>query len=94
MGNDQKRHEQTPPREGDVIGISDANAKKGTPAHVKPGGGHPAGIDVREHATGLGDVPQRSGATGTDMGAGGEGTHIASKTTRPKAVRDRDDTDE
>lgn len=32
----------------------------------------------------IGDVPQRSGATGIDMGGGGEGTDVEPETTLPR----------
>ena len=62
-------------QQGDVLGISDAPAGTGLPGVIKDGS-HPKGIEVGRPATGLGDVPQRSGATGIDMGGGGEGTDV------------------
>jgi hypothetical protein len=65
-----------PQREGDVLGISDAKPNVGEPRRARSGGRSPSGIEVRDRATGIGDVPRRDGASGTDMGAGGEGTDI------------------
>jgi len=82
----ESEDDYTPAREGDVLGISDADPNAPIPQHKKPGGGHPEGIDVRERATGIGDLSQNPGATGIDMGAGGEGTGIASRSSRPKST--------
>lgn len=73
-------------RGGDVLGLSDANPAVAIPFKGVRGGGHPEGIEVRDRATGIGDVPQRSGATGIDMGPAGEGTHITSKPSRPRNI--------
>jgi hypothetical protein len=86
------REPDRPEREGDILGISDANPRASIPQHKKPGGGPVEGIDVRDHATGFGDLEQTPGATGIDMGAGGEGTHIDEKSTRPKSA-ETDETD-
>jgi hypothetical protein len=72
-----------------VLGISDAGGAR-IPTSGR-GTGSPQGIEVRDHATGIGDVPQRSGATGIDMGAGGEGTDIDSHPSRPKSADDADE---
>jgi hypothetical protein len=71
-------------RQGDVLGISDAPKGSGLPG-IR-GGGHPRGIEVGRPATGIGDVPQRSGATAIDMGGAGEGTGIEAdeRPDRPK----------
>ena len=74
--------------EGDILGISDANPDVHIP--TGPGRGAVEGIDVRERATGIDDVPQRSGATGIDMGAGGEGTDVARHPSHPKSAEDRE----
>ena len=79
---DERKHE------GDILGISDANPDVHIP--VKGGSDSVEGIEVRDRATGIGDVPQRSGATGIDMGAGGEGTDIATHPSRPKSAEDQD----
>jgi hypothetical protein len=84
--HDRDRDEDVPEREGDVLGISDADPSAPIPQHVKPGGKHPEGIDVRDHATGIGDLSQNPGATGIDMGGGGEGTGIAPRSSRPKSA--------
>ena len=75
--------------EGDVLGISDANPDVHIP--TRPGGGPVEGIEVRERATGIDDVPRRSGATGIDMGAAGEGTDIAEHPSHPKSAEDTDE---
>jgi hypothetical protein len=84
-----------PEREGDVLGISDADPDVAIPRPEERGSGRPAsGIEVREHSTGIGDVPRRSGATGIDMGAGGEGTHVASRSRRPRSTPGTDEDNE
>jgi hypothetical protein len=88
--HDRDRDEERPTREGDVLGISDADRNARIPQHVKPGGTHPEGIEVRRHATGIGDLSQNPGATGIDMGGGGEGTGIASRSSRPKSAEPDD----
>lgn len=70
-----------PEREGDVLGISNANPDVKFPTRKGSGGGV-RGIDVRTPTSGLGDVPQRAGATGIDMGRGGEGTDVEPRPTR------------
>ena len=84
------RDKDAPAHEGDVLGISDADPGVPIPQHIKPGGGSPEGIDVRDPATGIGDLSQNPGATGIDMGGGGEGTGIASRSTRPKSAKPDD----
>jgi hypothetical protein len=75
-------------QEGDVLGISHPNPG----GEIPPiGGGHPKGIDVRDHATGIGDVKQTKGATGIDMGAGGTGTDVATESSHPKSADDADE---
>lgn len=76
-----------PVREGDVLGISDVSRDDRIPVRGR-GTGHPAGVDVRQPATGIGDVPQRSGATGADMGEGGEGTDVSDDTTPERRPAD------
>jgi hypothetical protein len=72
-----------PEQEGDVLGISHAT---GSIPHTNvPTGGHPQGIEIEPNqgrASASGSTPQRSGATGIDMGAGGEGTDVARKRNR------------
>jgi hypothetical protein len=86
------REDDRPEREGDVLGISDSSPGATIPQHRKPGGGRPRGLEVRDHATGIGDLERTPGATGIDMGAGGEGTHISEESKRPRTA-DVDDTD-
>lgn len=89
---DDRPDREQPEREGDVLGISDTSPGATIPQHKKPGGGRPRGLDVRDHATGIGDLERTPGATGIDMGAGGEGTHISEESKRPKSA-DIDETD-
>jgi hypothetical protein len=64
-------------QQGDVLGISNATAP--IPRHNVGKGGHPEGIELdKKKRNPLRDVPQRSGATSIDMGAGGEGNDLAS----------------
>jgi hypothetical protein len=62
-------------REGDVLGISDAEPAVQLPVRGRRDGRRPAGIEIGEPVTGIGDVPQRSGASGADLG-GGEGARV------------------
>jgi hypothetical protein len=80
----KNRAREEPKHEGDVLGISDAGGTATIPT-ARPAKSTPKGIEVRERATGIGDVPQRSGATGIDMGAGGEGTDVTTNPSRPKS---------
>lgn len=68
--------EPKPAREGDVLGISDADPTVAPPTAPRRGRRRRAqGIEVGERVTGIGDVPQRSGASGADLG-GGEGVDV------------------
>ena len=76
--------EKTPSRQGDILGLSDAD-----PAVPLPGQDN---ITNRGGSSGLTDEPVRTqttafrqskGATGIDMGAGGTGTDVA-PTTPPR----------
>jgi hypothetical protein len=83
--SDERKHQ-----EGDVLGISDA----GPAAQISRRGGrrgHPAGIEVREHATGIGDLHRGSGATGIDMGGGGTGTDVESTSTRRRPAQENEE---
>lgn len=80
-----------PEREGDVLGISDSPPEAEIPQAARNRGGHAQGIDVRGHASGIGDLRQSSGATGIDMGHAGKGTDITSHPRRPAASTDADD---
>jgi hypothetical protein len=70
-----KKRDQKPNRQGDVLGLSDVPPNVSIPRATSDRGGHPAGIEItpkkRESA-----FQQGKGATGIDMGAGGEGTGI------------------
>ena len=76
--------EHTTKREGDVLGISDADPAVEIPRATDDRGGNPAGIEVGTGAgTGLGALPRTAGATGADMGSGGTGTDVEpARTTR------------
>lgn len=76
---------------GDILGLSDAPPDVEIPRATTDHGGHPQGIDVRDHATGIGDLHQGPGATGIDMGYGGEGTAVGTHASHPKAVEPPDD---
>ena len=78
---------------GDVLGLGDADPDVKLPGNARPSNRRPQCIEVREHATGIGDLSQGPGATGIDMGAGGTGTErrIDPETRRP-AQEDGDDT--
>jgi hypothetical protein len=74
-----------------VLGISDTDPAVEIPRATDDRGGHPRGIEVRRPATGIGDVPQSKGATGADMGAGGEDTAVASDFRRPRTTEDQEE---
>lgn len=71
-------------REGDVLGISDADPDTTLPFKGRRGGRAPEGIEVGDRVTGLGDIPQRSGASGADLG-GHEGADV---TPTPPDIRE------
>jgi len=83
--------DQKPHHTGDVIGISDADPNVDIAKPMRHGSGHPKGIDVREPASGMGDVHRGSGATGIDMGGGGEGTDIDPDSSRPHSAEDQEE---
>jgi hypothetical protein len=76
-----------PERLGDVLGVSDTPPDVDIPQATTNHGGHPAGIEVRQHATGTGELRRTAGATGIDMGAGGTGTDIDPASSKPTAAR-------
>jgi len=81
-----------PNRAGDVLGISDAAPDPEISKQVRRGSGRGVkGIDVRESATGIGDVPWRSGVTGINMGNAGQGTDIDPDSSRPHSAEDQDE---
>ena len=59
-----------------MLGITDADPNVEIPRATQDRGGNPKGIDVRDHASGIGELRQTKGATGIDMGAGGKGTGV------------------
>jgi hypothetical protein len=77
-------------QEGDVLGISHPNPNAELPG-APHGGGHPKGIEVRDHATGTGDLKRSKGATGIDMGAGGSGTDVDADSSGPKSADSPDE---
>lgn len=72
-----------PERHGDVLGLSDASPAVEIPRATDDRGGNPAGIEVREHATGTGDLTRGKGATGIQMGGSGSGTGLEPDSKRP-----------
>jgi hypothetical protein len=69
-----KKRQRKPDQVGDVIGITHPTGS--IPHEHVQTGGHPQGIELEEDqgTPGLRDVPQRSGATGADLGGAGQGT--------------------
>ncbi len=70
---------------GDVLGISNPGGPK--LPHPPSDGSTPRGIDVRSERKrhwGNEDIPQSDGATGIDMGGGGDGPQVAAEHPRPK----------
>jgi hypothetical protein len=71
---------------GDVLGISNPGGPK--LPHPPSDGSTPQGIDVRGERPrhwGNEDIPQSDGASGIDMGAGGDGPQVAAEHPRPKS---------
>jgi hypothetical protein len=79
-----------PERLGDVLGLSDASPAVEIPRATDDRGGNPAGIEVREPASGTGELHRGKGVTGIQMGGAGEGTDIAPDAKRP-AQRETND---
>jgi hypothetical protein len=79
-----------PERLGDVLGLSDASPAVEIPRATDDRGGNPAGIEVREPATGTGDLARGKGATGILMGGAGSGTGLEPD---PKRPAERESTD-
>lgn len=72
------KHKKNKKALGDVLGISNLGGPK--LPHPPSDGSTPRGIDVRPERGrhwGNEDIPQSDGATGVDMGGGGEGPQIA-----------------
>ena len=75
MKSTKKKRKEQP---GDVLGVS--NPEGPQLPHPPSDGSTPRGIDVRgepKRHWGNEDIPQSDGASGIDMGGGGEGTDIA-----------------
>jgi hypothetical protein len=87
----QREEDHRPAHGGDILGLGDAPPEVEIPRATTDRGGHPQGIEVGHRATGIGDVPQSSGATGIDMGGGGEGTDVSSRPRRPVAQPDEEE---
>lgn len=75
MPRKKKTHEKDaaehyePAREGDVIGLSDADPAVDLPHPVRADDRKPKGIEpLAPMGTGVGDTPQRAGSTGADLG--------------------------
>lgn len=82
-------HKHAQHHQGDILGISDADPNVKIPKPVRKGSGHATGLDTHQPTAGLDDVkPGHFGATGIDMGSGGEGTGIAEHSSRPEAAED------
>ena len=76
---------------GDVLGISNPGGPK--LPHPASDGTTPRGIEVRgepKRHWGNEDVPQRDGASGVDMGGGGEGTDVTADLRPRTAAEDEE----
>ena len=82
-----KRNKQEHP--GDILGISNPGAAK--LPHPPSDGSVARGVEVRgepKRHWGNEDIPQSDGATGIDMGGGGEGPLVAMEHQRPESEDD------
>jgi hypothetical protein len=78
-------HEQAPRHEGDILGLSDADPAVEIPRATDDRGGNPEGIEVGPASDPMGGLRRTKGATGIDMGAGGQGTGVEpARVPRPK----------
>ena len=70
---------------GDILGLSDSPASASIPQATTDHGGHPQGIELggRRRHWGADELQQSKGATGADMGAGGNGTDIETESATP-----------
>ncbi len=76
--------EKQPARQGDILGISDADPAVEIPRATTDRGGNPEGIEIGPAASPMGGLRRTKGATGIDMGSGGTGTGIEpARTDRP-----------
>ena len=76
---------------GDILGISKAEGPK--LPHPPSDGSTPNGIEVRgerKRHWGNEDIPQSDGATGIDMGGGGDGTQVNADRRPRTAAEDED----
>ena len=88
---DNKQDEKEQP--GDVLGISNPAGPK--LPHPPSDGSTPLGIEVRgepKRHWGNEDIPQSDGASGVDMGGGGEGTAVSAD-RRPGAAAEGEEGD-
>ena len=85
------RKKNKPAREGDVLGISNADPGVKIPAPPGKLHGHHEGIEVRRHASGIGDLTHGTGATGVDMGGGGAGTDVDQGHARRRPAQENED---
>jgi hypothetical protein len=76
----KRKRAEKPKMEGDVLGISDSPPEAELPRATSDRGGHPEGIELgeRRRHTGADELRPSKGATGIDMGAGGEDTGLES----------------
>jgi hypothetical protein len=77
LRRDHREDDDAAKREGDVLGISDADPAVELPYKGRPDSRRPQGIEVGGPVTGIGDLTPggRGGATGADLG-GQEGVDI------------------
>ena len=83
----KRKDEPTVP--GDILGLTDDRSGVKLP-HPPSDGSVAQGIDVIEHHRhwGADELKRSDGASGVDMGAGGEGTDVAP--SRPRPVTDEE----
>ena len=74
--NADRADEKTPARQGDILGISDADPAVEIPRATTDRGGNPAGIEIGPASSPMGGLRRSKGATGIDMGSGGTGTDV------------------
>lgn len=84
-----KRKDDEPEQEGAVLDISRTEPHVKIPVSGRRDSASVEGIEVTTPATGLGDVPKRSGATGADLG-GNEGADITPTATQDVGKKKKD----
>lgn len=75
MARTKKIEDEELKQPGDILGISETDPDVSIPVTGRRDKRPLRGIEVGERATGIGDVPQRTGASGADLG-GFEGADI------------------